>query len=73
MFDSLKRNVNRINRVVAKNGWDNIHIVLILVTKDKLQSDKVNKLKEQLNCVVPNLEIVNYLSGELSLTKKYEN
>lgn len=28
---------------------------------------------EPIDCIDPNLQIVNYLSGELSLTKKYEN
>lgn len=52
---------------ILKNTGEHIHIVLILVTKDKIHSDKLNQLCEQFDGIQLNLEMVNYTNDDLCL------
>ena len=64
---SMKMKLEDISKGLLKNTGEHIHIVLILVTKDKIHSDKLNQLCEQFDGIQLNLEMVNYTNDDLCL------
>lgn len=63
------RNLGHISETMTNKGCSNLHIVLILVSKDKLSSHALDDLRCKANDVIRELEIVNYTRDEIE--KKY--
>lgn len=59
------RNLGRISETMANEGCSNLHIVLILVSKDKLSSHVLDDLRSKADAAIPEFEIVNYTRGEI--------
>ena len=44
MADSIKRNLIRIYEIMANKGCENLHVVLLLVSKEKMRHYRLGKL-----------------------------
>lgn len=65
------RNLGRISETIANSGCSDLHIVLILVSKDKLSSQVLDNLHCKADDAIHDLEIVNYTEDEIG--KKINN
>lgn len=63
--DNAIRNLVRISETMANKGRSDLHIVLILVSKDKLSSQTLDKLRNNADDTIIELKIVNYTRDEL--------
>lgn len=64
MADSMKRNLIRIYEIMANKGCENFHVVLILVSEEKITSQAIDDLRNSFVNVMPNVEIVAYNNKE---------
>lgn len=63
--DNVIRNISRISEVMVSRGCPNIHVVLILVSEDKLSSQTLENLRCKVDDTILNLEIVNYIRDDI--------
>ena len=59
------RNLSRISEIVASRGCTNLHIVLILVSIEKLSSQTLDHLRCTADGTIHELNIVNYTKDEI--------
>lgn len=65
MADSMKRNLIRIYEVMANKGCENLHVVLLLVSKEKMTLQAQENLQNSFVNVIPNVELVTYTNEEI--------
>lgn len=59
------RNLGRISEAMENKGCSDLHVVLILVSEDKLSSQTLENLRCKANDTIHNLDIVNYIREEI--------
>lgn len=64
MADCMKRNLIRIYEIMANKGCEKFHVVLILVSEEKITSQAIDDLRNSFVNVMPNVEIVAYNNKE---------
>lgn len=64
------RNLEKIKNILSAKGIQNLHIVLILVSENKLDDDTMSNIVELAQRVDPNFEIENYIRKDLCSDKK---
>lgn len=58
--DSMKRNLICIYEVMANKGCENLHVVLLLVSKEKMTLQAQENLRNSFENAIPNVELVTY-------------
>lgn len=66
MVDSMKRNLIRIYEIMANKGCENLHVVLLLVSKEKMTLQAQENLRNSFADVIPNVDIVVYTNEEIN-------
>ena len=66
MADSIKRNHIRIYEIMANKGCENLHVVVLLVSKEKMKLQAQENLRNSFIDVIPNVEIVVYTNEEIN-------
>lgn len=66
MADSMKRNLIRIYEAMANKGCEKLHVVLLLVSKEKMTSKAIDDLRNDFVNVIPNVEIMVYINEEIN-------
>ena len=66
MADSIKRNLIRIYEIMANKVCENLHVVMLLVAKEKMTLQAQENLRNSFIDVIPNVEIVVYTNEEIN-------
>lgn len=66
MAAGIRRNLIRIYETMLKNGCDNLHVVLVLVSGEKITMQVIDDLQDSFVNVIPNVEIVAYTNEEIN-------
>ena len=66
MVDSIKRNLIRIYEAMENKGCENLHVVLLLVSTEKMTLKAMENLRVDIANVIPEVEIVAYTNDEIN-------
>lgn len=66
MVDSMKRNLIRIYEAMENKGCENLHVVLLLVSTEKMTLKAMENLRVDIANVIPEVEIVAYTNDEIN-------
>lgn len=66
MVAGIRQNLIRIYDTMVKKGCENFHIVLLLVTEEKMTSQIKDGLRSSFVNAIPNVEIVAYTNEEIN-------
>lgn len=62
----IRRNLIRIYEAMIDKGCEKFHVVLVLISNDKMTLQAIDDLRNSLVNVIPNLEIVTYTNEEIN-------
>lgn len=66
MTAGIRKNLIRIYETMLMKGCDNLHLVLILVSEEKITMQVIDDLQDSFVNDIPNVEIVAYTNEEIN-------